>query len=454
MKKSIKAKEYILRGISIIGMILIVSGCSNKNVDTSSVDMAGSNENNHIEESVDNDISGDKIIDKQNVVSENSQIQILNFMQDGTFWATEIDELGEQYIIHTDIQGNIIVKALYNEFGDEIECGIDNNRIVVESNGYHIFDIETLEDVSDKYIGDYDEIDDVIKTENEVIFSIKRTMESFEEEYECFKLVSDTEDILFEVSLDTETLLNEYGIEKNDKASSPYIGYCSNNVYYIPYIGYEYGGNDTLNSLIIDLNKKKVISAPFPQRNGLYISSDGDYTLIYSPQHGGLVVNNETSEFINMNFINIGYYPDGDGKLSEHKFLATSAHDGKAILDVQGNIVIDLNNYGRNVSSRYSVSLFADDTAFIRFDGDYVSFINNKGEILFDPIKGHVYDYYNEQGIAIMTDMDSGEMFSIDKNGKKEIIELPGKGEIFYVKYKGKNYWVEGGQGIHTAEIK
>ena len=444
-------RNRALKIVSIIGILLIVSGCSNKGADSII-------ENNQIEKSFDEDFNRDNEISDnityQNVVSDESQIEILNFLQDGTFWATEVDKTGEEYIIHADIHGNIISKALYSLFGSTIKWGIDNDRLVGKKDGYHVFDIETQEDISDKYIGDYDEIDNIIKTKNGIVFSIKKRMESFEEDYECFKLVSETENILFEVSLDTKTLLNEYGIEKYDKAS-PYIGYCSNNVYYIPYIGDKYGEKGTLNSLIIDLNKTKVISAPFPQNNGFYISSDGDYTLIYSPHLGELVVNNETSEFIDLDFINIGYYPDEDGKLSEHKFLATDTYTGKAILDVQGNIVIDLNNYGRSAASRYAVSSFINDTAFIRFEGGYFSFIDSKGEILFEPIKGNLYDYYDNYGIAIILDENSEELFSINKNGEKETITLPGEREIFYVKYEGKNYWVEGGQGgIHTVEVK
>lgn len=452
--KNVELKKYIviLRIVSAIGLLLIILGCSNKGTDSK----IRNNENSQIEESLDEDTNRDNDItdNKQDMISGESQIEILNFLQDGTFWAIEVDEIEEKYIIHADIHGNIISKALYNEFGATIEWGIDNNRLVVEKNGYHVFDIETKNDVSDNYIGDYDEIDGVIKTENGIVFSIKKTIESFDEDYECFKLVSETENILFEVSLDAKTLLNEYGIEKCDGAF-PYIGYCSNNVYYIPYIGDEFGENGTLNSLIIDLNKTKAISAPFPQDNGLYISSDSDYTLIYSPHHGALVVNNATSEFTELNFINIGYYPDEDGKLSEHKFLAADTHTGKAILDVQGNIIIDLNNYGRSVSNRYAVSAFIDDTAFIQFEGDYLSCIDSKGKILFEPIKGNMYDYYDEHGIAIITDESNEELFSISKNGEKAAINLPGKEHIFYVKYKEKNYWVEGGQGgIHTVEIK
>lgn len=378
MKNIVFNKTFILKIASIIGILFIISGCSNKGVDSTI-------ENSQIEKSFDEDIERDNgksdNITKQDVISDESEIIILNFLQDGTFWATE----GE-YIIHADIHGNIISKALCNKFGSWIECGIDNHRLVSKKDdAYHVFDIETEEDVTEKYTGDYEEIDNIFRTENGVVFSIRKSVESFEEDYDCFKLVSETEDILFEVSLDTKTLLNEYGIKKDDMAH-PHVGYCSNNVYYIPYIG-EYEKN-TLNSLIIDLNKTKVISAPFPHNNGLYISSDGDYTLIYSQMQGNLVVNNETSDFTEINFTD-GYYPDDDGKLSEHKFLAKDGYTGRAILDVQGNIVIDLNNYERSASSRCAVSPFVDDTAFIRFEGGYYSFIDSKGKILFDPIKGN-----------------------------------------------------------------
>lgn len=162
-------RNRALKIVSIIGILLIVSGCSNKGADSII-------ENNQIEKSFDEDFNRDNEISDnityQNVVSDESQIEILNFLQDGTFWATEVDKTGEEYIIHADIHGNIISKALYSLFGSTIKWGIDNDRLVGKKDGYHVFDIETKEDISDKYIGDYDEIDNIIKTKNGIVFSI------------------------------------------------------------------------------------------------------------------------------------------------------------------------------------------------------------------------------------------------------------------------------------------
>lgn len=450
------------------GLVLItifLAGCSSeKTVDSSINDIeepivSTELETNDHSNMTDTDTDTSEILEsttvEQDRLANNSQVRILNFLQDGTFWAIETNETDERYIIHADVYGNVMDRLLSDEFNGTIRYGIDHSTIVEEEDDqYHIFDVNSKEEISNKYIGDYDEIDSIAETDEGLVFIIKKTIESFEEKYECFKLVDTTGNIMFEISLDSNTLLNEYGIVKSGDEHE--VIWFANNMYYIRYVGsaydYDENGKQVLNSLIIDLNRNKVTPVAFPQSNGFYCSSDGNYTVVYVPQHGKLKVNNETGEF--EDFPNDDYDPAGE--FSENKLFATGHWNGnaneKVVLDVQGNIVIDLNNYANSVSKMFP---FTNDAALIEFSNDYVTFIDTNGEFLFEPIKGNVRQFYSKQCIAVIVNKDKNEVFSVDRNGNIEMLDLLGSDNIFFIEYEGNNYWVEGGQnGLHTVEVK
>lgn len=279
-------------------------------------------------------------------IAATSEVRIINVVEDGTLWVIEKDESGQQYIVHTNIYGDVLGKVVY-EFDGYIERGIDGNLFAIEINDndgekINIYDINSLEEISSTYKGDFDDIISLIQTENEIVLIVRKIVESFEEKYACLKIIDISGNEIFNISLDRDTLLNEYNIEVSKSAENIEISYAGNNIYYIGYLGSAYDSTQ-INSLIIDLKRNKVIPVAFPYRNGLYCKSDGNYTLVHSPQHGKIIVNNETGEFGNYN--NHDYTPEG--ALSEGVFYAISYRFGekKAYLDTEGNIVIDLEQF-------------------------------------------------------------------------------------------------------------
>ena len=394
--------------------------------------------------------------DAQNNIEKiglNSEVKIINVIEDGTLWIREEDELGQQYVVHTNIYGDVLGKQKY-EFDGAVKGGINDVLFAVEntSTGYiSIYNINSLENVSSIFRGDFDDIVSLIQTEQGSVFVARKIVESFEEKYACLKLVDKTGKELFNISLDSNTLMSEYNIEVACSAENIKMNYAGNNVYYIAYIGsqYEY---QKLNSLIIDLNRNKIIPVDFPQRNGLYCKSDGNYTLVYSPQHGTIIVNNETGTF--ERFPNNDYDPAGT--LAEGLFFATGHWNGnryeKVFLDTGGNIVINLNTYPQPISK---VLPFENGTALIEFTNGYITYIDLNGEFLFEPIKGHGAIYYENEGVAVAYEESSADQdkhISIDKNGGVNEINLP-SGDYYLIEYEGKKYWVVGGEnGLQIQE--
>ena len=265
--------KKILSVITIIMMLLV--GCGQKTaMDSQGVD------NEYIEDS-DNETSDDTSMveesnqegvdqDKNNreKIASTSEIYLSNALEDGTLWANETDEAGQRYIVHLNVKGEILGKVL-NEFDgymngrpDEYSYemtggGINESFFAIETtdNGaerINIYDINTLEDVSGAYIGEYDEIISMIQTEKEIVFVVRKIVESFEEKYACLKLINTSGEEIFDISLDHKTLTENYNIDRIKDHVNMGIEYAGNNVYYIGYIGsaYDY---DKLNSLVIDL---------------------------------------------------------------------------------------------------------------------------------------------------------------------------------------------------------
>lgn len=386
-------------------------------------------------------------------VAETSEVTIVNVMDDGTLWIIEKDEEGQQYIVHTNVYGEVLGKAI-NDFDGYMEKGLDSNLFAIDNGDadISIYDINSLQDMTNVYKGDFDGVIEVIQTEQDSVFVARKIIESFEESYACLKLVDIEGNELFDISLDSNTLLKEYNIERVKTAEQMEINYAGNNIYYIDYIGSAYDSGQ-INSLIIDLNRNKVIPVAFPHRNGLYCSSDGNYTLIYCPQYGTIIVNNETE--VVARFANTDYKPKGD--LEEGVFYAISygygGREDKAFLDVQGNIVIDLEQYSQEVDMAWP---FKDGKALIEFTNGYMTYVDMKGEFLFEPVKGHVLSYDEKEDVVsayIENEANEYKYIAIDKTGNVTDINLQYYRDYFFVEYEGKKYWVVGGKaGLQTQE--
>ena len=128
------------------------------------------------------------------------------------------------------------------------------------------------------------------------------------------------------------------------------------------------------------------------------------------------------------------------GRISEGKIFA-SKHDERVILDVDGNVLIDLNNYGHMVENVYG---FHNGVGLIEFSDKYVAFINTNGSFLFEPVKGTVRMYDKEHDMAIINDEGNEQVFILDINGSKQIFEgiVPTSYNYFYTTYEGENYWI------------
>lgn len=393
--------------------------------------------------------------EQQDVIQEYSQIQIKNFLQDGTFWGIETNVTGEVYTIHADVFGNILKRVSASSMENEIRYGIGDS-FVIWNREYpcRIYDLDTDRDATADFIGDYDELYDLLETEDGLIFVARKTIDTFEEKYECVKLIDADGNALIEISLDKETLLAEYGLEK-DYQEKPKVKWIGKKVFYMPYVGDSYADRD-YDSLIIDFARNKVIPVDAPNNNMTgYCYSDGNYTVIYESYSSPIIVNHETGEVVVLE----GEYIPASGVVidqrakgvSEGKFLATTYKDFY-VLDIQGNMIIDLNNYGPNVTKMYP---FAEGAALIEFENGYVTFIGDNGEFLFEPVKGTAANFYRDLCAAVIVDYDAGEVFLLDREGDKERLYISNPGNIFCTEYEGRMYLVEGeAWGLKTMLVQ
>lgn len=392
--------------------------------------------------------------EQQDVIRDNSQIQIKNFLQDGTFWGIETDETGEVYTIHANVFGNILKRVSTGSMGKEIWFGIGDSFVIWNEYPYRIFDLNTNRDATADFIGDYDELYDLLETEDGLIFVARKTIDTFEERYDCVKLIDSDRNVLIEISLDKNTLLTEYGMEKNSQKELK-VKWVGKKVFYIPYVGDEFSDQE-FDSLIIDFARNKVIPVDAPDDNTTgYCYSDGNYTVIYESYRSPIIVNHETGEVV---VLERKYIPASGALIahnaegvSEGKFLAM---DNKElyVLDTQGNMIIDLNNYGQNVVQMYP---FSEGVALIEFENGYVTFIGDNGEFLFEPVKGTVANFYRDLCAAIIVDYDAGEVFLLDREGDKERLYISNPGNIFCTEYEGRMYLVEGESwGLNTIPVQ
>lgn len=108
---------------------------------------------------------------------------------------------------------------------------------------------------------------------------------------------------------------------------------------------------------------------------------------------------------------------------------------------MQGNLLIDLNNYGHVVRKVYE---FHDDVCLIEFIDDYVSFIDTNGAFLFEPVKGAVRLYDKKYNMAVIDDVENDQVFLLDTSGNKQVFEgiIPTSFKYFCVSCEGETYWV------------
>lgn len=274
-------------------------------------------------------------VDQENATVKVKEMRIVNALQDGTIWVREKLENGKKIMLHTNIYGEVL-KTYEIPSGNSCIYGV-NDKLIVEEEGeeekIRIYDVEMQEEADSFYIGNYDNVKDYIQTENDSVFVVEKTIESFEEKYSCLGLVDSAGKEFFNISLDKDTLMNQYGIEPKGNTTDKTIGYAGNNVYYIAYIASDLCREN--NSLIIDLNRNKITPVSFPQRlSGFGCESDGNYALVDCPSHGTLMIDLENDLITNYR-IEDGFSLSGG--LSEGLILVEKGNK-KAYADTQGNI--------------------------------------------------------------------------------------------------------------------
>lgn len=430
-----------LVAISVFSLVLI--GCSKANSGISDETA------NITDESAQNEQ------DNYEKISATSSVNIFNVIEDGTFWAVVTDENGQTKIVHTNIYGDILGSMEKNSVDEAMEAGLNDDLFVVrQDNEYKIYDINSHEEVSATYIGDYDRIISYMKTEDGTVFGVTKEVDSFEEKYISLKLVDEIGKAFFEISLDSSTLMDNYGIEKNYSVDDVNIRYAGNNTYVIKYVAPNF--QNALNALVVDLNRNEIIPAHFPPNTGTFLcSSDGNYTI--ASQNEPVMVDQEAG--IQVEFPNSKYVPMQ--KISEGVFYAEGKYLGdagkKVFLNLAGEIVIDLNQYPQDVVSVYP---FENGAAFIRFRNNYVTYINLKGEFLFEPIKGYDPIYLENTDIAIMYDKSYEEsdraILAVDKKGNTKEVNLMGAvDDIILIEYEDEKYWVaDGKNGLQVQKYE
>lgn len=114
MKKK-ELTKFLLRGVSIFGLILIITGCSSKGTDSDSTNMVGGDENIHMQKSID---SNENDTDYQNAVTD---IKVSDFFYKGErrlwFYIHDLAYDKDISAIYVIEKGNIKTYKFYNGRG-------------------------------------------------------------------------------------------------------------------------------------------------------------------------------------------------------------------------------------------------------------------------------------------------------------------------------------------------
>lgn len=467
VKKRIAILLFILISISLVGCSEIQQNSGIKNSDEFQTTPIPT----YIPTEEINPTPTEKIVEEEiEHISNDSMIAIINILDTGEIWTLQ-QENDELFIVLTNIDGEILKKVPYRlKEGDGMECGINDTLIItanyndfgIYDNDFGIYDVNTMTDITFEYIEQDEKIVFYTQTDDNIYFWALKTLDTFEEKYVEIRIIDlSTEEVLF-LSLDSETLIKEYNIERTYSVENIDIGDAGNGVCYITYLGsaYEYENN----SIVIDLNRKRVTPVPFPRQNGAMYSSDGDNMIIFSnvAVHGFLLLNLETQEVVD--------YPnrdfDPEGSLAEGLFHGVSddSSNDSVVLDVNGNVVIDLQQYPQPVDH---ISTFHNGIALVEFENDYFTFIDRNGNFLFEPIKGYYPQFYQDTGVIIaekektLGSMESTECICVEKSGRMTSIEIPApanpyslRPNEYVIALEGKIYCIAGSStGLYAQEL-
>lgn len=389
-------------------------------------------------------------------------IEIVNVLDTGEIWVLQVEN-DEVFIVLTNVHGEILRKVPYSllKEGDGIECGINDTLIITSNdNGFGIYDASSMTDITSEYIGQDERIVSYTKTDDNIYFWALKILDTFEEKYAEIRIFDlSTEEVMF-LSLDSDTLKKDFDIERTYSVEDIDIGDAGNGVCYIRYLGEKYGTKT--NSIVIDLNRKLVTPVPFPRDNGSKYSSDGENMIIFSNMVDFLLLNLETQDV--MKYPNRDFDPKGP--LAEGLFYGVSddSSNDSVVLDINGNVVVDLEQYPQSVDQ---ISSFYNGIALVEFENDYFTLIDRNGSFLFEPIKGYYPQFYQDAGVIIarkeerLGGMEPIEYICVERSGKMISIEIPVRAfpyslspNEYVIAIEDKIYCIGGSStGLYTQEL-
>lgn len=384
-------------------------------------------------------------------LSDTSNIKIISSAYD-SIWVKEDTDDGESYIVHIDVDGKILDKMNWIDNICDFGNGTDGSLYIVKDKNtdyFKIYDAALQKEVTNEFVNDSEYIISCIQTEDKYVLVTRKISDTFEEKYASLRLIDTSKQELFSIQLDKTTLSDNYNMGSNISPETINFGYAGNNIFYLAYISSLY--EDEVNSLVIDLNRNSVMPVTFPQKNGeLYCTSDGEHSIMYSMTHGMVCLNHNTGVYFDYT-IDDDYYPTGplssNGLFFASKEPAFSSQTFMAFIDWPGNVAIDLNQYSRPV---INAQPFINGKSLIQFAGNYVTFIDENGEFLFEPIQGcaRIESFYPYKNVGIIDIIDENDnlisTMEMDDNGNTSPLKIPMAQNYSYILIESNNklYWI------------
>ncbi len=474
----------IKRVFFLVFTVFVMAGCGNKESTRGVIEDKDNNKEaglqsgdkqTSVEDDEDTLSSASDFISEMTVnkIPEENLVFVKNVLDDGTIWGYQSDSDRNLSYIHFNIKGEIIDEMEYignsrEEFASEtMDIGLNNNLFINHgsSNGRStcsIYNIKTKEDVTDDYLSESQYISDTFDTEIGAVVAVYETIDTFNEKYATIKLLNQDLEEIFSISLDADTLIQQYGIEKTydqSRLSShwPTIKYAGGDTFYIEEIDSSHEGDN--NSLLIDLGEGNINPIDLPD-DGYYSYSDGNQTLfgseyLFRNQDG--IKEEKFLEYLN----EISYTKMlNDGTLvvtNSMIYMPTTAF----LYNFTNDYYLDLNNMSQEV---YDV-LGIDDLgyAYILFSNGYITVVDKDGTFMFDPIKCQSTlgdsKFYSKAQMALIEIEENGEnvCYSIDRYGNltRLNINLDGFGTRCE-EVQGKKYWLSSGlngYGFKAVEV-
>lgn len=415
--------------------IIFLSGCSLIEVEITHSDDENYSSNQTIIDDVGNLSEHSPQMYLQELISVNNLDVVYN---EDKIWSYYYDEENYLHFVLLDAKGNIIddkksiitredyinfIKVLDNDYA--FINGTIGNEITAKD---YVFDLTSLEEITNKFLSDNEKIWYVEKGGNVVIKS--KTEETYNDLIITITIMDEYANVKSEFS--STEFESEYN--RNWYLRNPSI-YSADNGIYVFNIDDDYlGVIDSIHNKFIIVNHggiSRYIDAM--EDRHFEIFSDGKYLVFYSNYMG---YGNYLFDLINESFVKIGnnysiVYMDSMDANSSHYYdraWRTSFGDGKiycanrdsnyAFVDIATGKIINLEFDGAKPSK---VGPFTNGYAVIEFKGKYVTIIDENGNMLFEPIDGNINKAY---GFSI--EFDNQVYFNVTNHGEYYLLDING----------------------------